>query len=320
MDGLKKVLVLVACTAFLCAVGGRAAAPFDQDAPKIQFEAASVKPSGPQAGGGVFGKFIGGPGTSDPIQLRGTRVTLLNLVRSAYDVPYDQISGPGWLQDAFYDIVARVPKGSTKDQLKLMLQNLLADRFGLRFHREPKEFEVYELSLGKGGSRLKPTAFPDAQPLRPGESPIPPDLDPDGFPILPQGKSGATASAAHGLMYWTFQSMPVSALIANIQSGLGRETGLNAWAPGRVLDQTGLAAKYDFKIRYSGAGQIGDVLRPQATGVPGSGENVLDIQDPGGGPDLFTAIEKQLGLKLTKGKSVLEVLVIDHVERTPIEN
>jgi hypothetical protein len=76
---------------------------------------------------------------------------------------------------------------------------------------------------------------------------MPPDLDRDGFPILPPGKSGATASAAHGLMYWTFQSMPVSTLIANIQSGLGRETGLNTWAPGRVVDQTGLAAKYRFQ-------------------------------------------------------------------------
>jgi uncharacterized protein (TIGR03435 family) len=102
--------------------------------------------------------------------------------------------------------------------------------------------------------------------------------------------------------------------------GLGRETGLNTWAPVRVVDRTGLAAKYDFKVRYSGAGQIGDVLRPPATGLATSQESMLDIQDPGSGPHLFTAIEKQPGLKLTKGKSVLEVLVIDHAERIPIEN
>jgi uncharacterized protein (TIGR03435 family) len=243
----------------------------------------------------------------------------LNLVRTAYDVPYDQISGPGWLQNEVYDIVARVSKGSTKDQLKLMLQTLLADRFRLTFHRETKEFDVYVLSVGKGGSKLKPTTFPDAQPLRPGESPISPNLDSDGFPVLPPGKSGATASEAHGLMYWTFQSMPVSALIANIQLGLGRQTDFSTWAPGRVVDQTGLAAKYDFKLRYSGTGQIGDVLRPQPTSVPTSQGSVPDIQNPAGGPDLFTAVEKQLGLKLTKGKSVLEVLVIDHAERVPIE-
>jgi hypothetical protein len=116
--------VLGVSTAFLCAVGGRAAVPSDQAAPKIEFEAASVKPSGSQiAGAGIFGKIVGGPGTADPIQLRGTRVTLLNLVRTAYDVPYDQISGPGWLQNEVYDIVARVAKGSTRDQLKTHATN-----------------------------------------------------------------------------------------------------------------------------------------------------------------------------------------------------
>lgn len=317
---MAKTLALVAWT-FLCAVGGRAAVPLDQDAPKVEFEAASVKPSGPQrAGGGIPGKILGGPGTGDPIQLRGNRITLLNLIRTAYDVPYDQISGPGWLQTEVYDIDARVARGSTKDQLKLMLRNLLADRFRLSFHREPREFDVYVLSVWKNGAKLKPTTFPDAQPLRPGESPMPPNLGPDGFPILPPGRSGAIASQANGQTYWTFQSMPISVLIANIQSGLGRTTSLTTFAPGRVVDQTGLAAKYDFKLRYSDTSQIGDVLRPQPTGMPTSAEAAPEIQDPGGGPDLFTALEKQLGLKLTKGKSTFEVIVIDHSERIPIEN
>jgi uncharacterized protein (TIGR03435 family) len=235
----------------------------------------------------------------------------MNLIRTAYEVPYDQISGAAWLQDDLYDVDARIAKGSTKDQVKVMLQNLLADRFRLSFHRQSKEFDVYTLSIAKGGSKLKPAAFPDAQPLRPGESPMPPNLDSDGFPILPQGKAGAAATQKFGAMYWTFQSMPVSTLIANIQVGLGSMTGLNTWAPARVVDQTGLAAKYDFKIYYSGTSQIGAVLQPQPA---------PDIQDPGGGPDLFTALEKQLGLKLTKGKATLEVLVIDHAERAPIEN
>lgn len=317
---MQKALVVGVYTAFYV-VGEVGATPADQATPKIEFEAASVKPSETQGTGGeILGHIIGGPGTADPIQLRGNHITVLNLIRTAYDVPYDQISGPDWMQNLFYDIVARVPKGSTKDQLKLMLQNLLADRFRLTFHREGKEFDVYVLSVGKDGSKLKPTAFPGAPPLRPGESPMPPNLDADGFPILPPGKSGATASAARGLMYWTFQSVPLSALIAQIQSGLGRMTGLNTYAPGRVVDQTGLAAKYDFKLRYSGTAQIGDVLRPQPAGIPVTQESVSDIQDPGAGPDLFAAIEKQLGLKLVKGKSVFQMLVIDHAERVPIEN
>lgn len=122
---MPKRLICSAYAALLCVAGGAAA-------PQIEFEAASVKPAGTQrTSGQILGHIIGGPGTPDPIQLRGDHVTLANLIRAAYDVPYDQISGPGWMQDSFYDIVARVPKGSTKDQLKLMLQNLLADRFRL---------------------------------------------------------------------------------------------------------------------------------------------------------------------------------------------
>src|SRR5579864_1841529 len=64
-SGLPKALVLGAGMGFLCAVGGLAAAPSDQAASKIEFEAASVKPSGPQkAGAGIFGKILGGPGRS----------------------------------------------------------------------------------------------------------------------------------------------------------------------------------------------------------------------------------------------------------------
>jgi uncharacterized protein (TIGR03435 family) len=110
--------------------------------------------------------------------------------------------------------------------------------------------------------------------------------------------------------------MPISALIANIQSGLGSETGMNTWTPGRVVDQTGLTAKYDFKLRYASTGQIGDLLRPQTTSATTS----QDIQDPTGGPDLFAAIEKQLGLNLVKSKSALQMLVIDHAERIPAQN
>src|SRR6185437_13471933 len=138
----------------------------------------------------TFG-IIGGPGTGDPIQLRGNRVTLMNLIRTAYEVPYDQISGAAWLQDDLYDVDARIAKGSTKDQVKVMLQNLLADRFRLSFHRQSKEFDVYTLSIAKGGSKLKHGPFPQLQPPRPREYPMPPTLDSDGLPLLRQGHAGA---------------------------------------------------------------------------------------------------------------------------------
>jgi len=54
-----------------------------------------------------------------------------------------------------YDIVVKVPAGTTKEQINLMWQNLLAERFGVKIHHDPKEFQVEDLVIGKGGSKPK---------------------------------------------------------------------------------------------------------------------------------------------------------------------
>ena len=297
-------------------------APEDQASPKPQFEVASLKPADPSQrppAGAIVGKIIGGPGTADPGQLRGMRVTLFALIRTAYDLTPDQLSGPGWLKDQTYELTAKVPQGSSKDELKLMLQGLLVDRFRLTFHREPKEVPAYALTIAANGSKLKPTAYPDASPLRPGASGPSSTLDSDGYPAIPAGKSGAAAVPRDGLMFWTFQSVPVAALISNIQVNLGSMIGMNMWSPGRVRDETGLTGKYDFKLSYSGSGQIGDGLQTQGVSVSAAQAGIPVMSDPAG-PDLFNAVEKQLGLKLVKRKVVLEMFAIDHVERIPTGN
>jgi uncharacterized protein (TIGR03435 family) len=141
---LRRNLTLTVQAAIFAASGvPGGSAQSAQSSPKPAFEVASVKRSGPQAGTvGIEGKIIGGPGTADPLHVRGKRVTLFALIRTAYDVASDQISGPGWLQEEHYDITAEVPKGSAKSDVKLMLQNLLADRFRLSLHRESRELPV----------------------------------------------------------------------------------------------------------------------------------------------------------------------------------
>src|SRR5579863_10311446 len=121
-----RTLPMLAVQALLFATSGvpACAAQSAQAAAKPEFEVASVKPFVRSTAGGIEGKLIGGPGTADPIQITGKRVTLFSLIRTAYDLPSDQVSGPGWLQDERYDITAKVPRGSTKEEMKLMLQNL----------------------------------------------------------------------------------------------------------------------------------------------------------------------------------------------------
>ena len=143
---------------------------FGQTTESLTFEVASVKPSAPgwEKGGVYFGPPRGGPGTPDPVQITWTYARFRDLLMTAYDLKTYQLNGPGWIDTERYDAVVKVPVGATKEQVKVMWQNLLAERFGLKVHHEPKEFQVEELVVGKGGSKLKETTWDPATPLPPG--------------------------------------------------------------------------------------------------------------------------------------------------------
>ena len=97
-------------------------------------------------------------------------------------------------------------------------------------------------------------------------------------------------------------------------------TGPGTYAPGRVIDKTGLTDKYDFHFEVAEA-FVGSAFAPGPSPAAQAGyEGMLDVSEPCGGPNLFTALEKQLGLRLTKTKTTIEVLVVDHALRVPTEN
>ncbi len=114
------------------------------------FEVASIKQAAPQPAGMMRVMMRGGPGTPDPGQLTFSNVTLKNVLMNAYDVKGYQIQGPGWLDTERYDITAKIPKGASKEQFRLMLQNLLAERFKVGLHRETKEMPIVFAGGGEG--------------------------------------------------------------------------------------------------------------------------------------------------------------------------
>src|SRR5262245_6496527 len=119
------------------------------------FEVASVKPAAPQQAGMFRIGMRGGPGTPDPGQLTYNNVALRNVIMNAYDVRTYQINGPKWIDSERFDIVAKIPPGTSKEDFRLMLQNLLAERFGLKLHKETKDLPSYALVVGKNGPKLK---------------------------------------------------------------------------------------------------------------------------------------------------------------------
>ena len=138
-------------TAVLLALASSAA--FSQaPAPRPSFEVASIKPnhSGSNNSNNDWDNGL----------VRATNVTLKQCIASAYDVRGDQISGPDWLATERFDIVAKAGAPVEDQQIELMLQSLLADRFHLALHRETREMKAYALVVAKGGSKLTP-APPD---------------------------------------------------------------------------------------------------------------------------------------------------------------
>jgi uncharacterized protein (TIGR03435 family) len=218
---------------------------------------------------------------------------------TAYDVKEYQVRGPDWLNTERYDIIAKVPAGTTDEQVKRMWQNLLAERFGVVLHHEPKEFQVEELVIAKGGHKLKETSVNAAALL---DDPGPPKIDKSGDLA---GPGYVTTFTLKGEAHTEAKGQPLSKLTAMLGNTLRRP----------VIDKTGLTGKYDFSIDFH--------FDPRALGLPPPGPGgpaapADTATDPG--PDLAAAVQQQPGLRLVAGKANLDVLVIDKAEKIPTAN
>jgi uncharacterized protein (TIGR03435 family) len=295
------------------------------------FEVASVKPAAPIVGNRIMVGMRGGPGSPDPGQITYNNVTVKNVLMNAYGVKGFQISGPGWLDSERYDIVAKVPRGATKAEFMVMLQNLLAERFKLTLHREKKDLPMYALVVGKNGPKLKESV--DEPAPKEGDAPKAggPAADGplagaargrlavgrDGFPVLPAGATAMTLMNGSASMRASKQSMAGLAEMLSSQLDLP------------VVDMTGLTGKYDFTLYFSPEGLAGmrlpaGLAPPPPNAAPpgegGGGMPTASTPDGQSAPSLFSALQEQLGLKLEQRKGPVDLLVIDHLEKAPVEN
>src|ERR1035438_2159606 len=142
------------------------------------FEVASIKPAAPldmmkvaaEVQAGHMPKV--GPHV-DAARAEYTYMALKELIVVAYKVKPFQITGPDWIATERFDIIAKMPAGSSKDDAPQMLQALLEERFKLTLHRDTKEHPVLALVVGKGGSKMKESEagkpLDEDAPLKPGE-------------------------------------------------------------------------------------------------------------------------------------------------------
>jgi uncharacterized protein (TIGR03435 family) len=205
--------------------------------------------------------------------------TLNDLITMAYDIHAKQLkNGPGWLDSDKYDLTVKpdVPGQPNVAQIKMVIQKLLADRFQLKFHREKQELPVYTITQLSTGAKVNKS-----------------EADPNGLPGLFFG------GGAHGTNF-NVRNATMAEVASTLQGSILDRP---------VVDQTGLPEKYDFTLNFTpDPGQIASFGGPPRP--PGA-----TTEDPDAAPDLFTAFQRQLGLKLNNTKAPADVLVIDHVEK-----
>ena len=267
-----------------------------------EFEVASVKPSDQSAALQLrLGVHI------DGAMVNYTGLTLKDYIRTAFKVKDSQISGPDWLGTERFDVIAKLPAGASRDQIPEMLQALLADRFKLTLHRESKDFSVYALVVAKSGLKMKES---------------PPDAEAEGDNAASKGnvdvnvatgQNGAMISLGKGssISYDARRVVAKKVNMAYLADSLAR------FEDRPVVDMTDLKGNYDFTLDYNF-----DDLRALIISSAPAGTPLPPTQAQAGGDTGISLLDslQAVGLRLEPRKAPLEVLVVDHMEKTPTAN
>lgn len=332
---MKRTLIRLSACLALAAIGA-----FAQTKPS--FEVATIKPSQPMDPVKIAAALQSGGKLPVGATIESGRAEYLNLdlktlLTFAYGVRPYQIVGPDWLSTTRFDIVAKMPEGSTKDDAPKMLQSLLEERFKLASHRASAEHPVLALVVGKGGPKLKPSAekpvaIDASVPLKPGEM----QTDSADGPVrvkvdLTTGSSVVDMGLKGRMMYRVIpatQSMHIDFNMITMTGFAEMMTQLMTQLGGgvaarQIMDMTGIQGNYDASLEISLAEIIalaksaGMDIPVQAQGAPGNGP--ATASDPGAGTSITDAVQS-MGLKLESRKATVDQFIIDHIEKTPTEN
>jgi uncharacterized protein (TIGR03435 family) len=267
----------------ICALlGARLAAGPQNSGAEPAFEVVSIKPNP----GERVARAVGAPDRFV------AEMTVRDLIRLAWELPGFRIAGmPSWAESERFVINAKAPGVPAPVEMRLMVQRMLHERFALRTHFESRDMEGYELVLVRGDRRLGPSLKPaelDCEPFLTGRRP----MKESGVDDNGRLRCAPRASTVDSVVTQHLKGANLARLITSLENLLARS----------VVDRTGLQGPFDLELTFSIEG-LNVTNRPQP--AAGSPE----------GPAVFTALEEQLGLRLAPARAVVEVFVIDAVER-----
>jgi len=282
---------MVAAACFSVAIGSSAQIIHASD-PLPSFEVATIKPASSQPR----------PSSTSPAEVQIFNVTVRNLIEQAYGIPWTSaenervLGGPTWLDSNHYDIVARIPadvaevqqtlsRDQQKQQISLMLQSLLAERFHLKLHFETKVLTVHALVVAKTSPGLVESKKQPQSAAQESAVAI-------RLPSKPE-------DARHGVVvFYKGQAAEMTGRQASMDDLVRWFAGYSEVGGRPVVNQTGLSGVYDFTLRWT---------RQSLGGSP------ADAADSDA-PPLFSALPDQLGLRLKTAKAPVEVIVVDHTD------
>jgi uncharacterized protein (TIGR03435 family) len=258
---------------------------FAQDTPRPEFQVASVKRNTVVnlRRKGVFPQ----PGG----RLAAENAPLLLLIQNAYGIQaFQVVGGPAWMNTDGYDIEAKPEAETSVKQMWLMLQSLLADRFKLALHRETRQLPVYDITGVKGS--FSPPPPKEGGCLGEGDGPPPPPgSTPCGRVRISISPTGLQMDGGKAPMP---EFLRVLAVVLNHP----------------VIDKSGFSGLLDVHLAFTPDENTQGLPAPMPDEPPRASDPTR--------PNIFAALQDQLGLKLTSSKGPVDVLVIDHVEHPTV--
>jgi uncharacterized protein (TIGR03435 family) len=217
-QGSRGVVVLITLAAVCPAsgvgqsqAGGTEAADVQKEQPRLTFDVAAIHPSNPGVRGGGIKPLPNGTGYV--VQ----NMTVKSMMTVIYRIPPGRIQGgPDWFNSAAFDLEAKADRAYGLEDLHTMFKNLLADRFGLRFHTETKQGPVYELMVDGSGMKMKADG----------------DVGNLNIPIMPSGPA---------------EFVGTKVPMAYLCWFLGQQMQSDSRP---VIDKTGLTQVYDFTLKF----------------------------------------------------------------------
>jgi uncharacterized protein (TIGR03435 family) len=254
----------------------------------LSFDVASVKEHTSVSDSAAFGIMPATPG-----RMRITNTPLRFILHYAFQIRDHQLIGaPDWIESVAFDITATYPAEPTRteEDRRAMLRTLLADRFGLKTHRETREMPIYALVMARKDGALGPQLVRstiDCEKLIAEKRPQLGAGSPS--PVTPGGKRPVCRMVATR-RFISAGTQTMEQLTGPLQAFTGRP----------VIDRTGLTGAFDFDVQWTS----GPVAPAPGAAPP-----------PDDGPSIFAALQEQLGLRLESGRAPFDVVVVDAVQR-----